>query len=90
MLYHKLSLSCRESQKIINNNRCVTTMVGTRNNDMTPQELIKYELPSYTEYVSIGWLQNIIARYYCKKVNKKYARYKMRLQREKFIKSIIK
>ena len=39
MLYHKLSLSCRESQKIINNNYCVITVVGTRNKDM---ETIKY------------------------------------------------
>ena len=57
---------------------------------MTPQELIKYELPSYTEYCSIGWIQKIIARYYGKKVSRKYARYKIRLQREEFFKSIIK
>jgi len=53
---------------------------------MKKEELIKYELPSLAEFVSIGWLQTIIAWYYAKKVNRKFARYEKRLKREDWIK----
>lgn len=51
---------------------------------MTPEELIKYELPNIAEFVSINWLQNIIAWYYGKKVSRKWERYKLRKIRERY------
>ncbi len=52
---------------------------------MTPHELLKYELPAITEYISWDWLQSLIARYYAYKVNRKYYRYEKRLYREKWL-----
>lgn len=51
---------------------------------MKPEELIKYELPTIAEFVSIGWLQNIIAWYYAKKINRKWARYQKRIARDEW------
>jgi hypothetical protein len=54
---------------------------------MTPEELIKYELPSFAEFISIGWMQTILGWYYGRKVRRKIRRYNKRLKREEFIKS---
>lgn len=56
---------------------------------MTPIELLKYELPSWTELCSIKWIQSIIAWYYSKKVNRKFKRYQKRLAREKFFTELL-
>ena len=55
--------------------------------DREKQVLLKYELPSMAEYCSIGWVQEIIARYTAMKINRKWARYQKRLQRERFLKN---
>ena len=52
---------------------------------MTPQELLKYELPSWTELCSVKWIQSVLAWYYAKKVNRKWYRYQKRLTREKYL-----
>jgi len=51
-------------------------------------ELVKYELPSVTEHISIGWIQKIIGRYIGRKVNRKLKRYKKRMFREKMLKKL--
>lgn len=56
---------------------------------MTPEKLIRYELPSWTEYCSIGWVQSIIAWYYGKKTMRKWYRYQNRLKREVWLKANI-
>ena len=53
---------------------------------MDNKELIKYELPSMAEFISIKWLQNIIGWYYGKMINRKLKRYNKRLQRDEFLK----
>lgn len=57
---------------------------------MTTEELLKYEMSSVVEYVSWDWLQEIIAKYYAKKVTRKLQRYRYRKQREVLFKNIIK
>lgn len=57
---------------------------------MKPEELLKYEMSSVVEYVSWDWLQEIIAKYYAKKVTRKLKRYRYRKQREVLFKNIIK
>lgn len=52
---------------------------------MKANELIKYELPPITEYISNRWLQGLIGKYYGRKVIKKLERYKKRLQREEWL-----
>lgn len=42
------------------------------------KELILYELPFFAEYISIGFIQNIIAWYIAKKVQRKYNKYLLR------------
>ncbi len=54
---------------------------------MEKEELLKYEMPSIAEFVSVGFLQTILARYTAWKINKKWARYVARQEREKWIKS---
>lgn len=53
---------------------------------MNSQELLKYEMPGYVEYISWNWLQNIIAKRMAKKVSYKIARYNMRKHREQWLK----
>lgn len=57
---------------------------------MTTEELIKYEMPTAFEFISVGWMQNIAAWYIGHKVNRKIRRYNQRLKREEFIKAHIK
>lgn len=52
---------------------------------MNEEELLKYELPSISEYISIGWMQEIIARLTANRINRKLRRYKKRKEREEFI-----
>lgn len=53
---------------------------------MDKEKLLKYELPSVAEYVSVGWVQEIIAWYTARRINFKVARYNKRIKREVFIK----
>ena len=50
-------------------------------------DLPKYEAPAIAEYVSIGWMQDIIARYISWKVRKKMKKYYERLGREQYLKN---
>jgi len=45
---------------------------------MTKEELILYEMPFFVEFISINWLQDIIARYIGWKVNRKFNRFARR------------
>ena len=53
--------------------------------NINKEELLKYELPAITEYVSIKWIQTLIARFTAYRVNKKIFRYRMRIKREEFL-----
>jgi hypothetical protein len=50
------------------------------------KDLATYEMPTITEFISIGWLQNICASYLAWKVNKKIRRYNKRIERVKYLK----
>ncbi len=50
------------------------------------EDLLAYEMYSISEWVSIGWMQTILARLLAWKVNRKIARYNKRLAREDWIK----
>lgn len=56
---------------------------------MDTEKLLKYELPSWVEFISIDWMQTVIARYYAWKVGRKIKRYNLRLKREAFIRSVL-
>lgn len=56
---------------------------------MNKEELIQYELPGIAEYISIDWLQTIIARYSSWKINRKLRRYYKRKDREKYIRDLL-
>lgn len=51
-------------------------------------DLLTYEAPSIGEWISIDWIQNIIARYLARKINRKIKRYNARIKREQYIRSI--
>lgn len=53
-------------------------------------ELLKYEIPLICDAISIKWIQNIIAWFYCKRINKKYRVYLERIDREIFLKNYFK
>jgi hypothetical protein len=53
---------------------------------MDKQKLLTYECPTISEYISVDWMQTIIARYVAWKVNKKIRRYNKRIERMKFLK----
>ncbi len=53
---------------------------------MNPIELIKYELPRWIESCSNKYIQNVVAWYYGKKVNRKWRNYLERCSREKYLK----
>ena len=53
---------------------------------MNKNELLIYEIPAIAEYISIGFLQTIIARYIAWKIKRKLRRYEHRKFREKFFK----
>ncbi len=57
---------------------------------MKKEEALLYDLPSIVEYVSWGWLQTILARYVAWKVTRKINRYNKRIERKKWIESLIK
>jgi len=52
---------------------------------MDIDKLLKYEMWSIAEWVSWGWLQNIIAKLVAIKINRKLRRYNKRIEREKFV-----
>jgi hypothetical protein len=52
---------------------------------MTIQELTLYETPKITEFISIKWIQNLIAIYVAKKVLRKVKRYNSRLKMKEFV-----
>jgi len=45
---------------------------------LNEDELLRYELPTWAEFVNIGWLQGLIAMWLARKVKRKYRRYIMR------------
>lgn len=49
---------------------------------MPPKELIEYECPSISEYISWNWVQVIIGHYVAWKVARKWLRYQHRLDRK--------
>ena len=54
---------------------------------MTKQDILNYELAnSPAEHVSNEFLQNIIARYYAWKVNRKWKNYEKMLARVEYLK----
>lgn len=56
---------------------------------MNKEELLKYELPSISEYCDFEWMQTLVGRYSAWKVNKKIRRYNKRKEREEFIRKIL-
>lgn len=57
---------------------------------MDTEELLKYEMPIIAEFISIGWIQTIVAKYVAWKVHNKLIRYRERKEREVFILQRIK
>jgi len=53
---------------------------------MKKEDLVLYEAPSITEYLSIGWMQTLCAKYIAWKVNRKLDRFEKRKERERFVK----
>ena len=51
------------------------------------EDLVTYEMPTIAEFIAIGWLQTICARYLAWKVNRKIRRYNKRIEREQYLKS---
>ena len=60
------------------------------NNRMEIDKLLKYEMWSIAEWVSWGWLQEIIARLVANQVKRKIRRYNKRIEREVFVLSSLK
>lgn len=54
---------------------------------MKKEELLIYEAPWYSDYISWDWLQNIIAKRLANKINRKWKRYEFRVKRNKFFSS---
>jgi len=54
---------------------------------MKKSELLEYEMPTITEFISNKFLQDIIARYLVSKVNRKWKRLLKRKEREKYLRS---
>ncbi len=52
---------------------------------MNKKELVVYEAPSITEFISWGWLQDLMARYIAWTVNRKWDRYQYRLRRNEMM-----
>ena len=51
-------------------------------------ELFTYELPTWVEFISIDFLQKIIAWYYVRKTKKKIQRYVLRKERAERLKNL--
>ena len=52
-------------------------------------DLLVYEAPTYTEFISWNWLQNIVAKILANRINRKMKRYEYRLKREKYLKHLL-
>jgi hypothetical protein len=48
--------------------------------------LIVYEMPLWYEFISVRWIQNLLARMIAFKINRKLARYNERVERKKWLK----
>lgn len=57
---------------------------------MTTREALEYDMPSIAEYISNDFLQNVIAKYIARKVERKLARLKVRRERSKWIQETLK
>ena len=55
----------------------------------TKEELLEYEMPTYVEFISIGWMQTVIAWFVAQRVNRKIARWNKRQERKAFIKNYL-
>ena len=56
---------------------------------MKKEELLVYEAPTITEFISWSWGQNLAARYLDWKINRKWERYQFRLNRERYFKELL-
>lgn len=52
---------------------------------MKKEELVIYEAPTITEFISIDWVQNLMAKYIAWTVTRKYNRYEQRLKRRELL-----
>ena len=52
---------------------------------MKKEDLVIYEAPTITEFISWGWLQDLVARYIAWTVNRKWDRYQYRLRRNELM-----
>ena len=50
---------------------------------MNEEELCLYELPTWAEFVGIGWIGDLIAKWLAWTVNRKLRRYERRLEMRK-------
>ncbi len=57
---------------------------------MDTNKLLLYEAPWITEFISINWVQNLVARYIAYKVNRKVKRYNFRIDRQEFFEKLNK
>jgi hypothetical protein len=58
-------------------------------NKLKKEDLLFYEAPTITEFLSFRFLQDVMARYIAWKINRKWRRYEKRLAREEFINKYI-
>ena len=54
---------------------------------MNKIDLVLYETPAIAKYISIGWIQNILAKYVAKKVNRKVKRYEDTIKTKEYLKA---
>lgn len=57
---------------------------------MEKKDLLLYELPTISEFVSVGWIQEVFAMYTAWKVNRKWKRYLYRKDREEWVERYLK
>jgi len=50
------------------------------------EDLVRYETPVIAEFISTGWIQDILAKHLARKVSRKIARYNKRIDRDNFLK----
>lgn len=52
---------------------------------MKKEELLIYEVPTISGFISNKWLQELVAKYLAWKINKKWRRYEYRIHRSKYL-----
>lgn len=51
------------------------------------ESLLLYEAPAITEFISIGWMQTLLAKWLAWKVSRKIDRWNKRIDRANYLKS---